>query len=52
MESDTQKSTKLHFQPGSNCVLKIDQPIRINNVNGRKCHQFKIKFKQTLTFSD
>ena len=32
MKADTQKSTKLHVQPGNHCFLKIDQPIDIDQI--------------------
>ena len=32
METDTQKSTKLHVQPGKNCCLKNYQPIYIDHI--------------------
>ena len=32
METDTQKSTKLHVQPGNHCFLKIYQPRYIDHM--------------------
>ena len=65
LETDTQKSTKLHIQPGNHCFLKICQPIYIDHIHvrcnalswflwqkGSQCHHFKVKFKQTLVFLD
>ena len=33
METDTQKSTKLHIQPGNHRFLKIYQPIYIDHID-------------------
>ena len=32
METDTQKSTKLHVQPSNRCSLKIYQPVYIDHM--------------------
>ena len=32
METDTQKSRKLHIQPGNHCFLNIYQPICIDHI--------------------
>ena len=33
METDTQKSRKLHVQSGNHCFLKIYQPIYIEHID-------------------
>ena len=32
MKTDSQKSTKLHVQPGNHCFLKVDEPIYIHQI--------------------